>query len=132
MRILIALALLLSACAAAPRAPLDTRSIGWEAIQRESEPIIIDQASGPAVFAAAHALSDVARRLNIEDFAGCPTVAHGLEATVYPAPRTGGNLYVVVINQRFTRCGDVGDERFLDWDVAYVVSADGRTIRKAP
>lgn len=83
-----------------------------------------------AALAAAGAIREVVRTHPFPNlFAGCSSPEQGLDVTVFAGPAP--DLYFVVVDQRFHRCGGPSG-RVLDWWEVYAVTPQGVVVAKAP
>ncbi|RKG93746.1 hypothetical protein D7V88_01140 [Corallococcus terminator] len=83
-----------------------------------------------AALAAAGAIREVVRTNPFPDlFAGCSSPEQGLDVSVFTGPTS--DLYFVVVDQRFHRCGGPSG-RVLDWWEVYAVTPQGVVVAKAP
>lgn len=102
--------------------------IAWPA--PDATPLVAPSMEAGAVLAAAAAIREMIRtnpypRL----FEGCSSPEQGLNAAVFKDPKT--DLYYVVLDQRFDRCGG-SSGRVLDWYYEYAVTAQGEVLAEAP
>ncbi|RKH08122.1 hypothetical protein D7X74_32250 [Corallococcus sp. CA047B] len=83
-----------------------------------------------AALAAAGAIREVVRTNPFPNlFAGCSSPEQGLDVSVFTGPKP--DLYFVVVDQRFHRCGGPSG-RVLDWWEVYAVTPQGVVVAKAP
>ena len=89
---------------------------------------ITGELSGEVAVVAAAAIKQTLRDWKAQGlFAGCPTPAAGLGATVYMWKGT----YYVSISERFDRCGRARSG-MLDWWEVFAVSPEGDVLARHP
>jgi len=91
---------------------------------------VIEPMEAGAALAAAGAIRELVKTSPFPNlFAGCSSPAQGLDVSVFAGPAP--DLYFVVVDQRFDRCGGPSG-RVLDWWEVYAVTAQGDVVAKAP
>jgi len=83
-----------------------------------------------ATLAAAGAIREMLRE-NTDPglFSGCTSPEQGLDVAVFTGPTP--QLYYIVLDERFDRCGGPRG-RVLDWWYVYAVTPQGEVIARAP
>jgi len=115
-------------CSTPQHAPRAGQSFDW--LATHSPPVLSGNAD--AVIAGAAAVRAViAEEEGGAMFKGCRSPADGLAVTVF-SPSQPVGYFIVSVEQNFKRCGDVGEERALDWNKAFAVTGEGVIIGRAP
>jgi hypothetical protein len=95
-----------------------------------SEINIVSSVEAGAVLAAAAAVREMIEQNKYPHlFHGCYSPEQGLEVSVFVGPTP--NLYYVLLEERFDRCGGPRG-RVLDWWYLYAVTPQGQVVGRAP
>lgn len=122
--------LFLGGCAAStpPSLPPGKGEVTWP--DEHSARTVVESMEAGAALAAAGAIREVVRTNPFPNlFAGCSSPEQGLDVSVFTGPTS--DLYFVVVDQRFHRCGGPSG-RVLDWWEVYAVTPRGVVVAKAP
>jgi len=123
-----ALALFIGAGTGCNRPSPVRRQIEWP--DESSTHLVAPSMEAGAALAAAAAIRELIKsNTNPRLFSGCSSPEQGLNAVVFKEPTS--DLYFVVLEQRFDRCGGPSG-RVLDWWYEYAVTPQGEVVAEAP